>query len=58
LEASPTLALDIKTFNLWNREAERVAIIQLAFREGGYLCVAVVDALADFDHARPSNWAG
>jgi len=51
LEASPAVALDIETINWWNREAERVALIQLAFREGHHLRVAVIDALADFDLA-------
>jgi hypothetical protein len=49
LEASPALALDIETVNWWNRAAERIALIQLAFREGPNLRVAVIDALADFD---------
>jgi 3'-5' exonuclease len=51
LEVSPALALDIETVNWWNREAERVALIQLAFREGPRLRVAIIDALADFDLA-------
>ena len=51
LEVSPALALDIETVNWWNREAERVALIQLAFRESARLRVAVINALADFDLA-------
>lgn len=42
----PALALDIETVNWWDRKVERVALIQLAFREGGQLRVAVIDALA------------
>jgi len=49
LETAPAIALDIETVNWWNREAERIALIQLAFREGRHLRVAVIDALADFD---------
>ena len=49
LESVPALALDIETVNWWDRRVERVALIQLAFREGQTLRVAVVDALAGFD---------
>jgi hypothetical protein len=50
---APAVAVDIETVNWWNREAERIALLQLAFR--GEVCgddplrVAVVDpfALAD-----------
>lgn len=49
LDAVPALALDIETMNWWNREAERIALIQLAFREGRHLRVAIIDALANFD---------
>jgi len=55
LVSAPSLALDIETVNWWDRHVERVALIQLAFREGGRLRVAVVDALAglDLEHLRP-----
>ncbi|HEX8128503.1 MAG TPA: hypothetical protein VF527_05325 [Pyrinomonadaceae bacterium] len=55
LASAPALALDIETVNWWDRHVERVALIQLAFREGGRLRVAVVDALAglDLEHLRP-----
>jgi hypothetical protein len=46
LESVPALALDIETTNWWNPQAERVALIQLAYRAGDELRVAVVDALA------------
>lgn len=46
LESVSALALDIETINWWNPRAERVALIQLAYRAGGELRVAVVDALA------------
>ncbi|HZH31905.1 MAG TPA: ribonuclease D [Pyrinomonadaceae bacterium] len=49
LASAPALALDIETVNWWDRHVERVALIQLAFREGGRLRVAVVDALAGLD---------
>jgi hypothetical protein len=55
LVAAPALALDIETVNWWDRQVERVALIQLAFREGAHLRVAVIDSLAGFplDHLRP-----
>jgi hypothetical protein len=48
LNSASALALDIETVNWWNRDAERVALIQLAFREARQLRVAVIDALAGF----------
>ncbi len=55
LDSAPALALDIETVNWWDRHIERVSLIQLAFREGRQLRVAVIDALAglDLDHLRP-----
>ena len=49
LDGPPAIALDIETVNWWNREAERIALIQLAFREGRHLRIAIIDGLADFD---------
>ena len=49
LPASPALALDIETASWWDRRAERVSLIQLAYRDAGRLRVAVVDALAGFE---------
>jgi hypothetical protein len=49
LAAAPVIALDIETIYWWDRESERVSLIQLAFRENGGIRVVVVDALADFD---------
>jgi len=49
LDVAPALALDIETVNWWNREAERIALIQLAFREGRQMRVAIIDAPADFE---------
>ncbi|HKQ77965.1 MAG TPA: ribonuclease D [Blastocatellia bacterium] len=43
------IALDIETVNWWDRELERVSLIQLAFRENGEIRVVVIDALAGFD---------
>jgi hypothetical protein len=55
LVSAPAVALDIETVNWWDRHVERVALIQLAFREGGRMRVAVIDALAglDLEHLRP-----
>ena len=47
ISAAPAVALDIETINWWDREAERVSLVQLAFREGGQPNVAVIDALAE-----------
>lgn len=49
LGSATALALDIETVNWWDREAERVSLVQLAFREQGRVRVAVVDALAAHD---------
>jgi len=49
LVSAPALALDIETADWWDRRVERVALVQLAFREGGRLRVAVVDTLAGLD---------
>jgi len=49
LDRAPVLALDIETINWWDREAERVSLVQLAFREDGEPRVAIIDALAGVD---------
>ena len=49
LDSAPALALDIETVNWWDRQVERVSLIQLGFREGRHLRVAVLDVLAGFD---------
>lgn len=56
LPASSALALDIETASWWDRRAERVSLVQLAYRDGGRLRVAVVDALAglELDALRPA----
>ncbi len=43
------LALDIETINWWDRAAEKVALVQLAFREGGQTRVAIIDTLAHLE---------
>jgi ribonuclease D len=55
LASAPAFALDIETVNWWDRQVERVSLIQLAFREGDRTRVAVIDALAGFplDQLRP-----
>src|SRR5262245_15816747 len=49
LDAAPVIALDIETAYWWDRELERVALIQLAFRENDVIRAIVIDAMADFD---------
>jgi hypothetical protein len=49
LAAAEAIALDIETINWWDREAERVSLIQLAFRETGRLSVVILDAMAGLD---------
>jgi hypothetical protein len=49
LVSAPSLALDIETINWWDRAAERVALVQLAFRRGDRTHVAVIDALSGLD---------
>jgi hypothetical protein len=43
------LALDIETINWWDREAEKVALVQLAFRENDHTHVAIIDTLANLE---------
>jgi hypothetical protein len=43
------LALDIETINWWDRAAEKVALVQLAFREGDHPHVAIIDTLATLE---------
>lgn len=49
LGAIPALAVDIETVNWWDRRIERVALIQIAFREGHQLKAAVIVALVGLD---------
>lgn len=49
VNAAQAFALDIETINWWDRELERVSIIQLGFRENGEIRVVIIDALAGFD---------
>ncbi|HEY6399766.1 MAG TPA: hypothetical protein VI479_00055 [Blastocatellia bacterium] len=49
MAAAPVIALDIETIYWWDREAERVSLIQLALRENDGIGVVIIDALADFD---------
>ncbi|MFN7949492.1 MAG: ribonuclease D [Blastocatellia bacterium] len=53
LGSAPALALDIETINWWDREQERIALVQLAWRPPeqpeGEPQVAVIDALAAID---------
>ncbi|MBS1786181.1 MAG: ribonuclease D [Acidobacteria bacterium] len=58
IKSVSALALDIETINWWDRDAERVALIQLAYREDpsskailaeSPIQVVIIDALAEFD---------
>jgi len=49
VNAAQAIALDIETVNWWDRESERVSLIQLAFREDGEMRVVVIDAMTGFD---------
>ena len=46
LTAASVLALDIETINWWNRDEERISIIQIGFREETQITVAIFDTLA------------
>lgn len=46
LASISVIALDIETFNWWNRHQERVALIQLAFRTERKSKVIIIDTLA------------
>ncbi|MBI1760057.1 MAG: hypothetical protein HYR56_01345 [Acidobacteria bacterium] len=43
------VALDIETINWWDRAAEKVALVQLAFREAEHTHVAIIDTLANLE---------
>jgi 3'-5' exonuclease len=49
LNSASVIALDIETIYWWDRESERVSLIQLAFRENAEIRVVIIDAMADFD---------
>lgn len=53
IKSVSALALDIETINWWDRDAERVALVQLGFREADDpalpIRVAIIDALAGID---------
>jgi hypothetical protein len=46
LASSAVVALDIETASWWDPRAERVSLVQLAYRDAGGVKVAVVDALS------------
>lgn len=54
LSQTSAFALDIETVDWWNRRRERIALVQIAFRNKEQPKVAVIDALADlnFDSLR------
>ena len=45
----PAFALDIETTDWWNQHRERIALLQVAFRQSGRIRVAIIDALAELD---------
>src|ERR1700760_1605569 len=49
LELVTALAIDIETVNWWSRQQERVALVQLAYREGREWRAPGVDAPARLD---------
>lgn len=49
LNAASALAVDIETVNWWSRDDERISIIQIGFREGEKIVVAVLDALGEWN---------
>lgn len=51
IESVGAVALDIETADWWDRSRERISLVQLAYRSGNELRVAVVDALAPLDPA-------
>src|SRR5215470_12735371 len=55
LDTAPVIALDIETIYWWDREYERVSLIQLAFRENDEIRVVIIDATADFDAVKLSR---
>jgi len=51
LAAQRAIALDIETIEWWNRQREKIALLQFAFRAGEEVKVVIVDALADCELA-------
>jgi hypothetical protein len=49
LSAAGTFALDIETAEWWNRQREKIALIQFAFRSKSEIKVVIVDPLANCD---------
>ena len=55
MQAARAFALDIETINWWDRQREKVALLQFAFRANDHTEVAVIDtlALSDLTTLRP-----
>ena len=49
LTSIPIIALDIETVNWWNRHQERIALIQIAFRQKPQPKVVIIDVFANLD---------
>ncbi len=45
MAAATALAIDIETINWWNRDEEKISIVQIGFREDARIVVAIVDTL-------------
>lgn len=49
LAGKQAIGLDIETTEWWNRQREKISLVQLAYRNGSQLKVAVIDAFAALD---------
>ena len=49
ISSAHALALDLETSNWWDPQSERIALLQLAFRERRQLRAVIIDALAQLD---------
>lgn len=49
LASAPAFAIDIETVDWWNRQRERIALVQIAFSTGSGVKIVVIDALSKLD---------
>jgi hypothetical protein len=49
LMTNPAFAVDIETVEWWNRQRERIALLQIAYRDAQKPKVSVIDAFASLD---------
>ena len=52
LASQTVFSLDIETTEWWNRQKEKISVIQLAYRHGPRVKVAIIDAFAALDFNR------